>query len=53
MTVAALAVVVRGIGMFVSHPEIFWGNGGVMATGTAASWLGIGLVRSLRPRLHR
>jgi hypothetical protein len=44
MAVAALAVVVWGIGMSVSHPDIFWGNGGVMATSTAASWLGIGLV---------
>jgi hypothetical protein len=44
MTVAALAVVVWGIEMWASHPDIFWGNGGVMATSTAASWLGIGLV---------
>jgi hypothetical protein len=47
MSVAALAVVVWGIGMLVSDPDVFWGNGGVMATSTALSWLGIGVVMAV------
>lgn len=38
MALASLGVLAWGVGLLVELPSAFWGDGGVLATTTAASW---------------
>ena len=41
MTVVLVAVAIWGVALLATNPTLFWGDGGVLRSSTAASWLGI------------
>jgi hypothetical protein len=41
MAIVVLALAVWGLALLATTPSLFWGNGGVLATSTALTWLGV------------
>ena len=41
MAIVVLALAVWGVALLATTPSLFWGNGGVLATSTALTWLGV------------